>query len=398
MFWNKQQKRVYLDWAAATPLLPEAKAAMTTFLSSDFGNPSAIHAEGVRARQAVDQARELAAKSLQVRPEYITFTSGGTEANNLAMLGMVEALRHTGREYQDMQVITTKIEHPSVLRTVERLASLGVIVDYVSVDEVGKIILTDLQELLSEKTILVSCSYANSEIGVIQPLHNIKKTLRAAEERFKSDICWHVDAAQAPMWLNCQFDSIGADLLTLDTAKCCGPKGVGLLVCSHRAKLAPVVYGGQQEAGLRSGTENVTGITGAATALQWSQAGRKKRVEMTAKVRDVGIEYLLRKIPTAILNGPLGDERLANNINISIPGLDTEFATIVLDKNGFAVSTKSACSGAGGGESVVVFEISSDHTRALSTLRLSIGPTTTTSELKKLVDVLQSHIEKMQNV
>ncbi|MCB9818475.1 cysteine desulfurase [Candidatus Nomurabacteria bacterium] len=395
-FWDRENKRVYLDWAAATPLLPEAKVAMLPFLENDFGNPGAIHQEGVIAKRAVEGARDEVARSLQVRPEFVTFTSGGTEANNLAIIGTVMNLRAKKHEFHDMEVITTHIEHPSVLRTMDELVRRGVTVKYVPVDEKGRIIISDLRELVSSKTILVTCSYANSEIGIIQPLHAIRKVLKQAEEKFSTKIYFHVDAAQAPLWLNCQFSSIGADYVSLDSAKCCGPKGVGLLVRSNRAELKSVEFGGGQESGLRPGTENVSGIVGAGKAILWAQEDWKDRSENVSKIRDEGIEYILKTIPTAVLNGEEGDDRIANNINISIAGIDTEFATVVLDKNGFAVSTKSACAGAGGGESTVVKAISGDPARALSTLRFTLGPDTTFEQIKKMTDVLKEHCDKIQ--
>ncbi len=395
MFGKKTNKRVYLDWAAATPLLPEAKAAMEPFLTNDFGNASAIHQEGVKARLAVDSARSLVARSFQVRPEFVTFTSGGTEANNISILGLIENLKGAGREYSDMEVVTTQIEHPSVLKTMQRMEDLGVNVKYVEVDEQGKIELSKLKEILSEKTVLVSCSYVNSEIGVIQPLRSIRKVIREAEERNKTQIFFHVDAAQAPLWLNCQFDSTSADFLTLDASKCCGPKGVGVLIRSRRSALVPTSYGGGQESGLRPGTENVAGVAGAGVAFKAAAEKLVERAEKVREVSDKAVAHILQEIPGAILNGPEGEERVANNINISIPGLDTEFATVVLDKHGFAVSTKSACSGAGGGESYVVKEISDDPDRAASTLRITIGPGTTLKQVQELAEVLRLHIDKM---
>lgn len=392
-----KKSRVYLDYAAATPLSKKALRAMKPFLTETFANASAIHSEGVVARAAVEEARARSARALQVRPEFMTFTSSGTESNNLAIVGSIERLHSEGRAYEEMEVVTTQIEHPSVMSTMRELEKRGVAVKYVPVDELGIVRLTVLQELLSEKTVLFSVAYANSEIGVVQKVHAIKKTLSEAEKKFGTKIMFHLDAAQAPLWLTCQFDSLHADLLTLDVGKCHGPKGVGILVRSRRVALAPTLFGGGQESGLRPGTENVAGIVGASVALEEAQKNFKIRAKMVAKVRDAGIEHLLKEIPQAVLNGPVGDERLANNINISIPGLDTEFATVVLDKHGFAVSTKSACAGAGGGESVVVETISSDPARSHSTLRISLSPETTIKNIKDLTKILKSHIEKMSN-
>lgn len=392
------EERVYLDWAAATPLLPEAKAAMLPFLENDFGNPSAIHQEGRVAKKAIESARTEIARALQVRPEFVTFTSGGTEGNHLAVLGTIEALRHTGRAYSEMEVVTTRIEHPSVTRLMNHLQGLGVFVKYVEVDEYGFVRLSDLQNLLSEKTVLFSVAYANSEIGVVQRLHHLKKVLREAEEKFVSTIYFHVDGAQAPLWLSCQFDSVHADLFVLDSAKCRGPKGVGVLVRSKRAQLTPVLFGGGQEQGLRSGTENVSGIVGAGVAIVMAQRQRHAQAELVRAVRDESIKLLQTAIPRAILNGPVGEERLANNINFSIPGIDTEYAAVWLDAKGFAVSTKSACAGASGGESTVVREISADPARASATLRFTLGPDTTVDHFQKLTDTLTEFFSLMKNL
>lgn len=393
-----QNTRVYLDYAAATPLLPAAFSAMGLFLKGDFGNPSAIHQEGVRARQAVEQAREQIAGAVQVRPEYVTFTGGGTEGNNLVIFGIIESLKASGRDYADMEVITTHIEHPSISVAMNRLQSQGVGVRYVSVDESGKIVLAELKELLSGKTVLVSCAYANSEIGTVQSLHAIRKILNEAEQSFATEVFLHVDGAQAPLWLSCQFATVGADFLVLDFAKCHGPKGTGAVVRSRRAKPLAVSFGGGQESGLRPGTENVPGIVGAAVAFADAQEYWKERSEKVSAVRDEAMRLLETSIPGLVLNGARGVNRLANNINISILGLDTEFAAVVLDSKGFAVSTKSACAGAGGGESTVVKNISHDPARALSTLRFSLSPETTVEDLKKLTDVLLQHTIKMKSL
>ncbi|MCB9815782.1 aminotransferase class V-fold PLP-dependent enzyme [Candidatus Nomurabacteria bacterium] len=333
-----------------------------------------------------------------MRPEFVTFTSGGTEANNLSIMGVIMQLRQNCREFTDMEVVTTRIEHPSVTNAMAALERRGVVVKYVDVDEEGFVKLDHLRELLSEKTVFFSVAYANSEIGVVQKLHGIKKALREAEEKFGTKIMFHLDAAQTPLWLNCQLDATQADLLSLDAGKFCGPKGVGILVRSRRVELTAAAYGGGQEAGLRPGTENVAGIVGAAVALETTQRDWHGRAERARQVRDEGIKRLLETVPGAILNGPEGEDRLANNINISIPGLDTEYAAVWLDSKGFAVSTKSACSGAGGGESVVVKAISNDTARAASTLRITLGPETTIEELKRLAAEIASHRSMMRTL
>ncbi|MCA9359298.1 aminotransferase class V-fold PLP-dependent enzyme, partial [Candidatus Kaiserbacteria bacterium] len=315
-----------------------------------------------------------------------------------SIFGSIEFLKREGRDYSDMEVVTTKIEHPSITEAMSQLERLGVIVKYVAVNERGLIILEDLRSKLSAKTVLVSCAYANSEIGAVQPLRAIKKMMAEFESNFSTKILFHVDAAQAPLWLNCQFESVAADFLVLDAGKCCGPKGVGVLLHSRRAKLVAVNYGGGQEAGLRAGTENTASIAGAARAFSLAQKDWKERSGQVGEVRNRGISILLENISGAVLNGGIAEDRLANNINVSIPGLDTEYAVVVLDAKGFAVSTKSACAGAGGGESMVVREISADPARAKSTIRISLGPDTTTGQIESMVNVLKKHMEMMKTV
>ncbi|HEY0964635.1 MAG TPA: cysteine desulfurase family protein [Candidatus Paceibacterota bacterium] len=389
--------RVYLDYAAATPLHKRAFEEMKPYLIERYGNASAIHKEGVKAREAVEAARERVGRTLQVKPEYVTFTGGGTESNNLAIIGCTEQLIDAGRTYGELEVITTRTEHPSVLNTMKALERRGVTVKYVSVDERGMVVQSELRQLLSHKTVLFSCAYANSEIGTVQDVRGIKKVLAEAEQKYGTSVMFHLDAAQAPLWLSCQFDSLHVDLLSLDVGKCNGPKGIGILVRSRRATVLPTVFGGGQESGLRPGTENVAGIIGASVALEEAQTHFKDRAAKVAAVRDKGIELLL-SVPDTYLNGAKGEHRLANNINISLIGVDTEYATIVLDTHGFAASTKSACAGAGGGKSVVVHEVTGDLARATSTLRLSLSPETTVKQLAEVAGVLRRHAEKMRGL
>lgn len=386
-------ERVYLDWAAATPLSLEAYGAMQPWLQEEYANPSAIHAEGQRARDAVEAARGQVGEALQVRPEFVTWTGSGTEANNIAILGTIEHLRANGHAYSDMEVVSTAIEHPSVARTLEYLDGIGVVVHQAAVKETGVIDLDSLRSLVNDRTVLLTTHYINSEIGTIQQTRTLRKVLN---EKAPAALL-HIDAAQAPLWVSCQFDSVGADLLTLDAGKCCGPKGVGVLVRGRGVDLAPTIHGGGQENGLRPGTENVAGIAGAAVAIKWAQSDWRARSESVSAVRSQAISHILEEIPEAILNGPTGNERAANNINISIPGLDTEYATVVLDKHGFAVSTKSACSGAGGGASTVVMAATQDLARATSTLRITLGPNTTIKQIQSLTATLKQHIISMKD-
>ena len=387
-----EQSRVYLDFASATPVLPEVAAAMAPYQSEIFGNPSAIHSEGVAARLAVTDARVQVARTLGVQPSGITFTSGGTESNNLAIMGVALAARRRGVPYADMEIITTAIEHPATLRTVEHLAFEGVTVHYVPVNTVGQVNLKDFASLLSPKTVLVTVVYVNSEIGTIQDLGAIARVIKKHNHDTGATTLLHTDAAQAPLWLPCDLARHGVDLLSLDAGKFCGPKGVGVLARVKGIELQTIAHGGGQEAGLRPGTEPVALVVGLATALTLAQTHWQARSENVTLVRDYFIELLSKAIPSVIVNGPLGRDRVANNVNISIPGLDSEFAVITLDVAGIACSTKSACSSAGGGESTVVRAISDDKARASSTLRFTLAPVTTQAEIRQTIDVLLQHV------
>jgi len=398
MFWPRKKSvstspRIYLDHAAATPLLPEVLMAMREVEVVHFANPSAIHSEGVTARRVIDGARGQLARVLGVREPGIIFTGSGTESNNLAIIGTVYAKQKEGVAFADMEVITTAIDHPSVTKTTDFLKLLGVVVKMVAVDTHGHIIPNELEAALSPKTVLVTFAYVNSEIGVVQRMGRLARVVRAYERREGTRILLHLDAAQAPLWLPCQLDQLQADIISLDAGKCGGPKGVGVIAMRHGVVLSPVIFGGPQEDGLRPATENLVGIVGAAVAIVEAQQGYKERAAEVVKLRDGFIKELLM-IEGVVINGDM-ESRVANNVNISIPGIDSEFAVICLDEAGVACSTKSACSsGAGGGGSTVVKTISGDAARATSSIRFTLGLDTTMIELQRTVEILKKYIEK----
>ena len=400
-FWMsffKTQKRIYLDHAAATPLHPHVLEKMLPFLTEDYGNPSAIHTEGQVARQAIAEARQTVATLLGVKSQSILFTGSGTESNNLAILGHLEYLYQTGRSYSDMEIITTRIEHPSLLALVPVLEARGVKVNFLPVDECGVVILAALPELLNKKTALIALAYANSEVGTIQPIKRLVRQVRQYERQEGITITVHVDAAQAPLWLPCGLEQLGVDFLALDAGKCRGPKGVGILAAKRPKQLAPILFGGGQERGKRPGTENVAGIVGASEALKRAGEGYQVRAASVSKVRDEGLAWLTLRLPEAIVNGARGVDRLPNNLNISLPGFDTEYAVVFLDAHGVAASTKSACAGTGSGMSHVVVEMSHDVGRAKSTLRLTLGEETTKADIKHTLDLLVEYCAKMKTL
>lgn len=398
-FGNTASKqRVYLDYAAATPVHPIVKKEMKPFFSEQFGNAGAIHEEGRQAKEALELARSKVARLCGVRSELVTFTSGGTESNNLAIIGYARSLNKQGRAYSDMHLLTTPIEHPATKEALQELAARGVLVEEVPVDAGGLVNQFDVASRLSTQTILVTLAHINSEIGTIQPTQQIARALRSYERKHQSSrILLHVDAAQSPLWQPIQLPTLGADMLSLDAGKCCGPKGVGVLVCAQKQHLTHgVLYGGGQERGLRPGTEPVALCVGCAAALELAQARHVDRAQYVRTLRDSLQSMLLERIPEMLWNGTVGNKRVANNINISLPGFDTEYVAVVLDAAGFAVSTKSACSTADSSASDVVYAISNDVNRARSTLRITLHEGVTVKQLDELVHNLVQHLENMR--
>ncbi|MCR4285754.1 MAG: aminotransferase class V-fold PLP-dependent enzyme, partial [Candidatus Kaiserbacteria bacterium] len=282
--FKKGKKRIHLDYASATPIHMSVRKAMEPFLHEDWANPSAIYAEGVAVRAHIDGARTELAQLLRVRPQDVTFTSGGTEANNLALIGVVEKIAETCA-YSDVEVLTTAIEHPSILETLEYLKKRGVAVTYVPVNNDGLIDLVQFKSLLNSRVKLCTFAYVNSEVGVIQDIKKITRIVRKWNEEHSVHVYVHTDASQAPLWLSCALDTLGVDLMTLDAGKCYGPKGVGVLVHRHWVTLLPTTHGGGQERGLRSGTESTMLIVGCVRALVWAQEGYETRSFAVAKLR-----------------------------------------------------------------------------------------------------------------
>jgi cysteine desulfurase len=398
LFSQPSQKRIYLDYAAATPLHPEVLSVMLPFLENSYGNPSAIHAEGQKNRNAIEESRQQVATTLGLRPSGIVFTSGGTESNNLAILGLLKKLNEEGLPYVEMEVVTTKLEHPSITELVPTLEKMGVIVKFLEVNEGGKIKVESLEKILTPKTTLVTFAYANSEVGVVQAVSRLARVIRKFEKENNSKVYLHIDAAQAPLWLPCKLESLGVDLMSLDVGKCCGPKGVGILAKREGVNLASASFGGGQEQGLRPGTENVAGVVGAAKALELAQRYFSDRVAEVSEVRDYFFKHVDVYLEKVVVNGVLGEDRLANNINISLIGLDSEYAVVYLDKNGVAASTKSACAGAGSGISTVVFAMTNDKERATSTLRLTLGDESTVEDMREVLSILKNYQEKMSQL
>ncbi len=378
----KRLKSVYLDTAAATSLDKGVERAMRPYFRRHFANPSSIHASGVAAAKAVQGARAQIAKSLGTHADEIIFTSGGTEANNLALRGSSSKL--------GSHIITTVIEHASILEPLKKLSKLDEATEAVTYLPVGPDGLLDpkiLVAAIKPETKLISLGYANSEIGVMQPIAEIAKVIRKFRQDNKTPFPYlHLDACQAPRFLDLNVEKLHADLLTLGSGKIYGPKGVGCLFVRRGVPLDPMLFGGGQEKGRRSGSENVPGIVGFATALTLAERLHEKESKELTILRDYFIAELL-KIPGAVLNGS-ATNRIANNINISFKNTDAELLVLRLDAAGIACSTGSACSTHLKNESHVVFALGGELGRASSAVRFTLGRDTTKSDLKYVLKVL----------
>lgn len=388
-------KRIYLDYSATTPIDPRVLKVLIHHSKNIYGNASSISKEGVLAKKVLVEAREDVAKVLSGHSDEIIFTSGGTESNNLAILGAIEAVRKNGKAYKAMHVICSSIEHSSVKEVFDQLRKLGVVVDEVKVSDKGIVDVSELKNLIRSETVLVSIQYANSEIGVVQPIKEIAKVIRHHKKHRGVSSQYpllHTDASAGSLYLDLNVLRLGVDLMTLDGHKIYGPKGVGALYKRRGVELSPITFGGSQEAGLRPGTENVPAIASFAYALTIAEKEKAKESARLFKLRDFIYSQILGEAGKEIVaNGDM-TERLTNNINISIKDCDTEFLTLQLDAKGFSVSTKSACL-TGEDSSYVVGALGGEEWRAKNTLRISLGRFTTKGDCQKFVSVLKKLLQ-----
>lgn len=393
------RKVIYLDNAATTPVRKEVVLAMKPYWAESFGNPGSITKIGVKAKQAVENSRRSISECLKARPQEITFTSGGTEANNLAIFGLVNNLEKKGVKISDMHFIVSNIEHSSVTECFRELERRGGKLDYLKVNEAGLVDPKDLRKLIKANTVLVSVGYANSEIGTVQPIREIAKEIRHARKTHQGEtlIFFHTDASQAGLYLNLNIQELGVDMMTLDAQKINGPKGVGILFKKSTLQISPIIFGGGQERGLRSGTENVPLIVGMAKALEICRQGEtlnlKKGLSL-ASLRNYFWQKIQKEIPEAVLNGDL-ENRLPNNLNISIPGIDSEFTIFCLDEAGIVCSTKSACSHEDDG-SAVVRSLGKAEDIVKSTLRFSLGVEITKKDIDFVVKNLKEIVRNQK--
>ena len=373
-------KIIYLDNAASTPIDKKVAAEMAQIVKL-YGNPSSYNDCGREAREYIEQARMKVARFLGAHSDEIIFTSSGTESNNLAILGLADS-RSKG------EIISTPIEHPSVLKALEFLKKKGRGVEFVKVDKEGVVDLRDFKSKLGPRTALVSIMYANNEIGTIEPIVKIGKLVRESGQ-----VLFHVDACQATEYLDMNANRLGVDLLTFNGSKICGPKGVGVLYVRRGVKLSPILLGGEQEGGLRAGTENLMAIGGLAVALSQIDKKEPKRL---VDLRDHFIKKIKTLLPDVVVNGALGDKRLPNNMNISVPGLTSEVLLLELDKYGICAGSGSACTSHSVEPSHVLKAIGSDREYLNGALRFSMGRQTTKKDIDHVLKVLPKIVQDLR--
>lgn len=381
--------KVYLDYAASTPVDPRVINKMLPFLDEKFGNPSSIHFFGQQAEAAVEEAREIMAFYIHCRPDEVIFTSCGSESDNLALCGSAFAAR---KERGAKHILISPVEHHAVSRTAEQLASLhGFELEYLPVDEYGQVNPEYVDTRVRTDTALVSVIHANNEIGTINPVTEIGYRCRA------KGIPFHTDSVQAGAYLPIDVDAFQVDLLSLGAHKFYGPKGVGVLYIRKGTPLVPIQTGGGQEFGLRAGTSNVPYIVGMAQAYHLAQVELKERIANLQPLRDRLIGTILEEIPDSRLTGH-PSQRLPNHASFVFKNVDGNALLIMLDIAGFACSSGSACKTGNPEPSEVLTAIGLDSSWALGSLRISLGTGTTREQIERFLQVLPDCIQRLRKV
>lgn len=386
-------KSIYLDHAATTPMDPRVLEAMTPYFSNTSGNPSSFHTPGLRAKEAVTEARQTIAKLLNIREDEVIFTSGGTESDNLALLGIIRAHKEKGKH-----VITSSVEHHAVLEPLLHLQKKNEIeLTIIPVDREGKVNPEAVAKAIRPDTVLVSIMLANNEIGTLEPVADIgREILKWRKAQITPLPYFHTDACQAAGVLDLDVEKLHVDLLTLNGSKIYGPKGMGLLYVRRAVKIEPLIRGGGQEKNYRSGTENVPGIIGLAKALELAQAEKEKENVRLIGLRDRLVEGLL-KIPKSRLNGHPTD-RLPNNANISFLDIEGEAAVLYLDAEGVYISTGSACASLSLDPSHVILATGLSYEAAHGSLRFTLGHDTTETDVDHVISVMPGIVERLRHM
>ena len=375
---------IYLDNAASTQIHDDVLNSMLPFLKEQYGNPSSIHRYGRLTRKAIHKARKQIASLINADPAEILITSGGTESNNTAIVGITS-------QFPSSQIITSSIEHDAILEPCKKLISNGFQVDYLPVDKFAMIDTLDLENIISKKTSLVSVMFGNNEVGTIQPIAEIAKICH------ENKVLFHTDAIQAVGKLPVDVKELEVDLLSISSHKLHGPKGIGALYIKDGVKIDPIILGGGQEFRLRSGTENVANIVGFGQACEIAQNHLVENISLIKKLQTLLVQKVLDEIPETTFNGH-SESRLSNNAHFTFLGVNGEDLIIKLDEYGIAASTGSACSVNTQKASHVLESMGFSLEQITGSLRLTVGIFNTKKEINETVDILKKIVEELRAV
>ncbi len=395
----KQKKKIYLDYAATTPVDPRILKVMEPYFVEKYGNPSSIHSFGQEAREAVEKARNQVAEFLNCKVSEIVFTGSATESNNLAIRGLLKALKRRKRAGEKVHIITSQVEHKAVLETCHDLEKDGVKITYLPVGRDGIINLDDLRAEITPETDLVSIMYVNNETGAIQPIKKIGSLIKEINKTKEHPIFFHTDAVQAVNWLNCKVDDLGVDLLTFSGHKIYGPKGIGVLYIRTGIPVSSIITGGEQEWGLRAGTENVANIVGLGAAVEEIKKHKEKMFRKVRLLQEKLEKRVLSIVPKSRVNGPQNFKERAPHIsNFAFEGIEGESLVISLDLEGIATSTGSACTSRLLKPSHVLMAMGLPELEAHSSLRVSLGKFTTAREIDIFLKTLPRVVERLRKI
>ncbi len=384
-----QNQLIYLDYAATTPVDPRVMQVMLPYFSETFGNPSSIHQYGQKAEAALENARQTIAETMHCLPEEVIFTSCGTESDNLALRGSALYAR---KERGANHILISPVEHHAVSRTAEQLASLyGFELEYLPVDQYGRTSADDVASCLRPDTAIVSVIYANNEIGTVNQIASIGELCRSR------GVIFHTDAVQAAGYLSVDVPSLNTDLISIGAHKFYGPKGIGALYIRKGLKLFSTQTGGGQEFGFRSGTQNIPYIVGMAEALRVAQAEKESRIAALQPLRDHLVGSILEEIPDAQLSGH-PQERLPNHASFVFKGVDGNALLVMLDMEGFACSSGSACKTGNPEPSDVLTSLGFTHDWALGSLRITLGLYTSSAEIEALRKALPGVVSRLRKI
>lgn len=378
--------RIYLDYAATTPVSPEVMQAMEPYFRECFGNPSSIHGTGREAHKAMDRARKQTAEAIGAQAREIRFTGGGSESDNWALKGTAFAMRQKGNH-----IITSAIEHHAVLHTCQWLEKQGFQVTYLPVDGEGRVDPAEVEKAIRQDTILISVMTANNEIGTVEPVREIGRIAR------EHGVLFHTDAVQAAGAIPINVADMQADLMSLSGHKIHGPKGIGALYIREGVRIDPLIHGGEQEMGMRAGTENVAGIVGMGKAMELATANLEERSRRIAGLRDRLILGIQERIDGVRVNGSRRT-RLPNNCSLSFDGIEGEALLLRLDLAGIAASSGSACASGSVDPSHVLMAIGLKPEEAKGSLRLTLGDETTGEEIDETVVKVAEIVEDLRSM